>query len=89
MKQMSLMVAALLGASVMLAACKKEEPTPVEKAVESTKDALDMRENESAKDAMEDMQSAGENAAEAAGEKAEEMGEAMKEGAESTPQPQQ
>ena len=77
MKQMSVTLAALLGASLMLAACKKEEPTPVEKAVESTKDALDMRENEKAKDAAEDLQSAGENAAEAVEEKAEEMGEAM------------
>ncbi|MES0872563.1 hypothetical protein [Sinimarinibacterium thermocellulolyticum] len=85
MKHQSVMLAALLGASVMVAACKKEEPTPVEKAVESTQDALDMRENEAAKDAVEDLQSAGENAAEAIEEKAEEMGEAMKESTEEEP----
>ena len=73
MKQMSLMLAAVLGASMMLAACKKEEPTPVEKAVESTQDALGTRDNEEAKDAMEDMQSAGENAADAIEEKADEI----------------
>lgn len=77
MKQMSVMLAALLGASVMVAACKKEEPTPVDQAIESTKDALDMRENEAAKDAVEDMQSAGENAVDAVEEKAEEMGDAV------------
>lgn len=85
MKQMSVMLAALLGASLMMTACKKEEPTAVEKAVEGTQDALDMRENEAAKDAVEDLQSAGENAAEAVEEKAEEMGEAMAPSAEETP----
>jgi hypothetical protein len=79
MNRMPLLLAALLGASLTVAACKKEEPSPVDAAVEGAKDALDMRENEQAKDAVEDLKSAGENAAEAVEEKAEEMGEAMEE----------
>ncbi len=77
MKSSSLLLATLLGATVALSACKKEEPAPAEKAVESVKDALNMRDNEAAKDAVEDMQSAGENAAEAVKEKAEEVKEEM------------
>jgi hypothetical protein len=79
MNRMPLLLAALLGASLTVAACKKEEPTPVDTAVENAKDALDMRENEQAKDAVEDLKSAGENAADAVEEKAEEMGESMEE----------
>jgi hypothetical protein len=77
MKSSSLLLATLLGSVVALAACKKEEPTPVDNAVESVQDALDTRENEAAKDAVEDLQSAGENAAEAVEEKAEEIKEDM------------
>lgn len=47
----------------MLAACGKDE-SPVESAVEGTKDALDLREHEEMKDAAEDMRDAVENAAE-------------------------
>lgn len=43
--------------------CGKEE-TPVEKAVEGTKDALDMREHEKLKDAGEDAKDAIDNAVE-------------------------
>ncbi len=47
----------------MLTACGKDE-TPVESAVEGTKDALDLREHEEIKDAAEDMRDALEGAAE-------------------------
>jgi len=47
----------------MLMACGKNE-TPVDSAVEGTKDALDLREHEKLKDAAEDMQEAVEGAAE-------------------------
>lgn len=47
----------------VLTACGKDE-TPVESAVEGTKDALDLREHEEIKDAAEDMQDAIEGAAE-------------------------
>ena len=46
-----------------LTACGKDE-TPVESAVEGTKDALDLREHEEIKDAAEDMHDALEGAAE-------------------------
>ncbi len=47
----------------LLTACGKDE-TPVESAVEGTRDALDLREHEEIKDAAEDMQDAIEGAAE-------------------------
>jgi hypothetical protein len=77
MKPSSLLLATLLGSTVALVACKKEQPTVVDQAVEGVQDALDMRENEAAKDAVEDLQSAGENAAEAIEDKAEEIREEM------------
>jgi TRAP-type C4-dicarboxylate transport system substrate-binding protein len=79
MKLSSLLLAILLGSTAALAACKKEQPTAIDKAVDGVQDALDMRENEAAKDAVEDLQSAGENAAEAIEDKAEEVREEMAE----------
>lgn len=55
---LTVLMIALLGAG-----CGKEE-TPVEKAVEGTKDALDLREHEKLKDAGEDAVDAIDNAAE-------------------------
>ncbi len=55
---LTVLMIALLGAG-----CGKEE-TPVEKAVEGTKDALDLREHEKLKDAGEDAMDAIDNAAE-------------------------
>lgn len=72
----TVLLAAVLGCGLALSACGKEE-SPVEKATESVKDALDMREHEKIKDAGEDMKSAVENAGEAAQEKAEEVKEAI------------
>ena len=54
----TVLMIALLGAG-----CGKEE-TPVEKAVDGTKDALDLREHEKLKDAGEDAMDAIDNAAE-------------------------
>ncbi len=84
-----LMLAALLGLGLSVAACgKKEEPTPLQQAEEGVKDALDLRENEPIKDAAEDAQDAMEemgddaadamdDATDAAEEKAEEAKDAM------------
>ena len=55
---LTVLMIALLGAG-----CGKEE-TPVEKAVEGTKDALDLREHEKLKDAGEDAMDAIDSAAE-------------------------
>ena len=55
---LTVLMIALLGVG-----CGKEE-TPVEKAVEGTKDALDVREHEKLKDAGEDAMDAIDNAAE-------------------------
>jgi hypothetical protein len=74
MRHFPVAIALALSTAFALSACgEKDEPTAVERAVEGAKDALDMRENEEIKDAMEDLQSAGENAADAAEKEAEEM----------------
>ncbi len=46
----------------MASGCEKK--SPVDKAVDSTKDALNMRDHENMKDAAEDAKSAVDNAAE-------------------------
>jgi len=63
MKLSMMSAAGLLSAVLLLAACDRNE-TPVESAVENTKDALDMREHEKLKDAGEDARDAFDNAVE-------------------------
>jgi hypothetical protein len=50
--------AALLATALLAAGCAKKEQSPVERAVEGTKDALNVRDNEKLKDAAEDVKSA-------------------------------
>ena len=57
-----LLVAMLSVAVLGVSGC--EEKTPAEKAVDGTKDAMDMREHEKMKDAAEDAKDAVDNAAE-------------------------
>jgi len=65
MQTMKTLAGAIAVAVVLFSTgCGKEE-TPVEKAVEGTKDALDMREHEKLKDAGEDAKDAVDNAVEA------------------------
>lgn len=74
MRHVPVAIALSLSAALTLSACgEKEEPNAAERAIEGAKDALNLRENEEIKDAMEDLQSAGENAAKAAEKEAEEM----------------
>lgn len=63
MKVIGIFAVAALMTALSLAGCDKQE-TPVETAVEGTKDALDMREHEKLKDAGEDVKDAIEDAAE-------------------------
>lgn len=60
----TLLLIAALGATTV--ACKKEEPTAVEKLENNVKDGLDMRENEKLKDAGENAADAVKDAGEAA-----------------------
>jgi hypothetical protein len=62
MKQSGLFVATMLAAALLANGCAKKE-SAVDKAVESTKDALNIRENEKLKDAGEDAKQAVEEAA--------------------------
>lgn len=61
MKASGIFLVCALSTGILLAGCDKHE-TPVEKAVENTKDALDMREHEKLKDAVEDTKDAVNNA---------------------------
>lgn len=58
-----LLAAATMTLAFAIAGCDRND-TPTERAIEGTKDALDMREHEKLKDAGEDAADAMENAAE-------------------------
>lgn len=62
----TLLLIGVLGATTV--ACKKEEPSAVEKLENNVKDGLDMRENEKLKDAGENAADAVKDAGEAAKE---------------------
>lgn len=65
MRMRNLMLLAVLSLGLGVAACQKKDETPVEKAVDAIGDATDTRDNESAKDAVEDAGDALENAGDA------------------------
>ena len=50
--------ATLVAAILVASGCAKEEKNPVERAVDSTKDALNVRDHEKLKDAGEDVSNA-------------------------------
>jgi hypothetical protein len=52
------LITACLVATVALAGCAKQSDSPVERAVDKTKDALDIRDHEKLKDAGEDAKDA-------------------------------
>lgn len=62
MKMTNLLIAAALTSVLLAAGCAKKEG-PLDKAVDNTKDALDMRDHEKAKDAAEDVRDAAKDAA--------------------------
>lgn len=62
MKVSNLLIAAVLSSALFAGGCAKKE-SAVDKAVDSTKDALDMRDHEKAKDAAEDVRDAAKDAA--------------------------
>jgi hypothetical protein len=68
------LLVATLGLGAGLSGCEKHDD-PGEKASESVKDALNMRDNEKLKDAGEDMKDAAKDAGDAVKEKAEDVKE--------------
>jgi hypothetical protein len=62
MKMTNLLIAAALSSVLLAAGCAKKEG-PLDKAVDNTKDALDIRDHEKAKDAAEDVRDAAKDAA--------------------------
>ena len=62
MRASGIVLVAALSAMLLASGCEKK--SPVEGAVDSTKDALDVREHEKLKDAAEDARDAVDNAAE-------------------------
>jgi hypothetical protein len=63
MKRSGMLIVAVLASALFAAGCQKKEST-VDKAIDSTKDALDIREHEKLKDAGEDAKDAVHEAAE-------------------------
>ena len=63
MRITAFLTATVFVAGLAIAGCQ-DNKTPAASAIESTKDALDMREHEKLKDAGEDMKDAIDNAAE-------------------------
>ncbi|MGH8315956.1 MAG: hypothetical protein ACRETU_12495 [Steroidobacterales bacterium] len=63
MKHTISLLAASLAVAAMLGGCAKEPDNAVDKAVENTKDALDMRDHEKLKDAGEEAKDAVKDAA--------------------------
>lgn len=70
-----------LSLALLAGACAKQNDTPLESAVDNTKDALDVRDHEAIKDAGEDVQAAAANAGEAAHDAAVELKDAVKDAA--------
>ena len=62
MKVSGMLIAAVLASALFAAGCEKKESS-VDKAIDSTKDALDMRDHEKLKDAGEDAKQAIDEAA--------------------------
>ncbi len=62
MKATAVLMVAALSAVLLASGCEKK--SPVDKAVDTTKDALNVRDHEKLKDAAEDAKSAVDNAAE-------------------------
>ena len=62
MKMTNLLIAAALSSVVLAAGCAKKEGA-LDTAVDNTKDALDVRDHEKAKDAAEDVRDAAKDAA--------------------------
>ena len=61
MKMTHLLIAAALSSVLLAAGCAKKEGA-LDKAVDNTKDALDIRDHEKAKDAAEDVRDAAKDA---------------------------
>ena len=62
MRVTTTLASALLVATVMAAGCAKKDSGPVDRAVENTKDALNVRDHEKLKDAGEDISDAAKDA---------------------------
>jgi gas vesicle protein len=76
MTRSATLLAAALTMTFALAACEKD--TPVETAVENTKDALDVRDHEKLKDAAEDVKDAAQDVKEGVKDAADDVKDAVK-----------
>ena len=80
MRISSMFVVAMLSSAVLATGCAKKE-SAAEKAVESTKDALDIREHEKLKDASEDVKDAVSDAAQGVKDASNDAVESVKDAA--------
>lgn len=73
MKSTLSLLAAALAVAALLGGCAKEPDNAVDKAVENTKDALDVRDHEKLKDAGEEAKDAVKDAAEGVKDEAQDV----------------
>jgi hypothetical protein len=73
------LLAAALTMAFLASACAKKEENPIDRAVENTKDALDVRDNEKLKDAGESAADAVKDAGEGLKDAAKEASDKIKE----------
>jgi len=75
------LLAAALAVAFVLGGCSKEPDNAMDKAVDNTKDALDIREHEKLKDAGEEAKEAAKDAGAAAKDAADNAADAVKDAA--------
>lgn len=81
MNRSATLLALAVTCALLASGCAKKNDTPLESAVDSTKDALDVRDNEALKDAGEDLSDAAKNVGEAAKDVAADVKDAAKDAA--------
>jgi gas vesicle protein len=84
MKHSRLLLVTMLSGALLVGACAKKDESPLDRAVDKTKDALDARDHEAIKDAAEDMKDAAKDLGSAAKDAAKDMGDAAKDMAKDT-----
>lgn len=78
MNRTGMLLVLTLSCALLASACTKKNDGPIEKAVDQTKDALNVRDHEAIKDAAEDVKSAASEVGQAAKDAAAEVKDAVK-----------
>lgn len=78
MNRSRLLLVTMLSAALLVGACAKKDESPLERAADKTKDALDMRDHEALRDAAEDAKAAASDLGKAAKDAASDVKDAAK-----------